>query len=125
MPYLDSIPLGWVKLPECACLTQILHLLMVIDASQSTSETFEKIKLLASNEYKKHFDPDYEPLPRLSKVTRHELNQDRATAYNNRAALLPIKLFNNSFNKINAAVVNQQTAKQRSEMFKQALLYDS
>lgn len=62
MPYLDSLPLGWVKLPECAGLIQILHLAMVIDSTQSTVNSFEQIKKIATAEYRYHFDSKFEPL---------------------------------------------------------------
>ena len=41
MPYLDSLPLGWIKQSEIAVLIEILHMTMVIDATQDTAQTFE------------------------------------------------------------------------------------
>lgn len=87
MPYLDSLPLGWVKQSECACLIEILHMTMVIDATQDTTQKFEQIKTLATHEYRKHFDAEFQPLPTLPQKQNYE---DLAVALNNRAAIMPI-----------------------------------
>jgi|LauGreDrversion4_2_1035121.scaffolds.fasta_scaffold196139_2 CO dehydrogenase nickel-insertion accessory protein CooC1 len=68
MPFLDSFPLGWLKMSECACLVQILHMLMVIDANQNTLNTFERIKEIAQEDYRKHFDQTYEFLPKVKSI---------------------------------------------------------
>ncbi len=67
---------------------------MVVDVSQSTIATFEKIKLLAEAEYIKHFDVNYKQLPKIAKTINL---QDKAIAMNNRAALMPIKILSHSF----------------------------
>ena len=59
MPYLDSLPLSWIKQAECAVLIEVLHMTMVIDHDKSTAKTFEDICKLMTAEYTKHFDNDF------------------------------------------------------------------
>jgi hypothetical protein len=108
MPYLDSIPLNWVKMAEFASMMQILHLTMLIDAKQDTSKTLYYICQLATQNYNLHFQ-DNLAVPNISFS-----DSDVATALNNRACLLQLKIFDSSFKTFNAAEVNQSVLRMRS-----------
>lgn len=43
-------------------------MLMVIDANQNTLNTFERIKEIAQEDYRKHFDQTYEFLPKVKSI---------------------------------------------------------
>ena len=43
-------------------------MLMVIDANQNTLYTFERIKEIAQEDYRKHFDQTYEFLPKVKSI---------------------------------------------------------
>jgi len=48
MPLLDSIPLNWVKMVECACLIEIIHQCMVVETQRDTVALFCWINQLAT-----------------------------------------------------------------------------
>ena len=108
MPFLDSLPIGWLKLPECAPLIQILHMCMVIDVKQNTVETFQEIQIIATTQYKKHYDENFKSLPLIWDMMPQPNPADIAQALNNRAAVLPIQFYKHSFSGSNSVEVNQQ-----------------
>lgn len=114
MPYLENLPLGWLKLAEIAPLLQILHLCLVIDSKQSTAGTFESIQKLATNAYRQFFDENFEPLPLYSETPIDE--RDRALQLNNRAAIKPIFKQKVSFSSPNAVLQNKELLRQQRKL---------
>ena len=43
MPYIDSMPLSWIKLSECATLIEVLHMCLMVDPKRDTVATFSRI----------------------------------------------------------------------------------
>lgn len=127
MPYLDSIPLCWVKLSYSWCLFEVLHKCMIIDSSQDTVKTFSEINRLVSQEYRKNFDAAYKdlPLPSQSKDQKNIVTADMSTNYNLRASFLFSKLQSSSFNQINHAYENKLIRSLRSEYLGKALVLNS
>jgi hypothetical protein len=121
MPFLDSIPLSWLKKPECAIFIQVLHNTMVVESSQDTSSCFEEICRITTQEYIRHFDPSFVPLPVFSQAV---YKSDLAAALNNRAAILPVKLINETFFRNYNNPENQKVRAERTRMLQQAVCLD-
>lgn len=77
---------------------------------------------IATEEYIKHYNPQFKGLPTIVRnpLTTKERNSFLATAVNNRAAILQIKIFDASFDKVAPVQVNTQIAKLRTSMLQQA-----
>jgi len=92
MPHLESMPMGWAKLQQTACLVEIIHLCMIIETQRDTTTLFRKIKHLACDAFEQYYPKDRDIIcsqtMKDSHVVEFQTKQRMlAASLNNRAVL--------------------------------------
>ena len=92
MPHLESLPMGWARLQQTACLVEIIHLCMIVETQRDTTALFRKIKHLACDAFEQYY-PSYkheicfDMIKNSNEIDLQVKNKMLAASLNNRAVL--------------------------------------